>query len=279
MMGFRRPGRASALAIALGFVAALSAGPSLAQGTNVHAGVDVSGRYPPAVESDETDMRDSSYLDGVRNAISREWTDSRKTPAPPVVRFDVSPDGSISGLQLETSSGIMDLDRHAIDAVTRAAPFAPPPAVVRDGRLRLHVLFPPHRFADRARDGIWAAARFAAAQHLTGVSGRRDPSRAVLMLTDLAEQGDLQAMTDLGFAYEHGAGLDRDTARAASWYRRAADWGSGVAQFHLARLYEKGDGVERDERKAFSLYRAATGSEHPQVAKDARQAIARLMPP
>jgi TPR repeat protein len=72
-----------------------------------------------------------------------------------------------------------------------------------------------------------------------------------------AEQGDAQAQTRLGYAYQVGKGVAQDEAEAAKWYRLAADQGNAVAQSNLGVLYQFGLGVEKDEAEAAKWYRMA----------------------
>src|SRR5438067_1732253 len=53
-----------------------------------------------------------------------------------------------------------------------------------------------------------------------------------------AAAGDRQAMYDLGYALEHGAGVAKDPAEAAKWYQKAAAAGDASAMNNLGWLFQ-----------------------------------------
>lgn len=75
---------------------------------------------------------------------------------------------------------------------------------------------------------------------------RQDYVKAAHLLRRLAERGDPQAQTRLGFMYEYGHGVPQSYVEAASWYCRAAEQNHAYAQYLLGLLYDKGHGVRRD---------------------------------
>ena len=52
-----------------------------------------------------------------------------------------------------------------------------------------------------------------------------------------AEEGDADAMFNLGLKYENGQGLKQDYAEAIRWFRKAAELGNADSQNNLAWLY------------------------------------------
>jgi hypothetical protein len=70
--------------------------------------------------------------------------------------------------------------------------------------------------------------------------------KAAQLLRPLAERGDAQAQTYLGFMYEYGRGVPQSYAEAAIWYCLAAEQGHAQAQYLLGLIYDKGFGVRRD---------------------------------
>ena len=76
-------------------------------------------------------------------------------------------------------------------------------------------------------------------------------------LTELAEQGDADAQSKLGWAYTHGKGVAEDDAEAAKWFRKAADQGYAQAQTNLGVMYAEGDGVAKDRAEAIKWWRKA----------------------
>jgi TonB family protein len=194
----------------------------------------------------------------------------------PVAEFGITRSGQIGGLQLERSSGVYDVDQDVLKAIRSAAPFAPLPAAYAGQFLRVHLVFPPHRFASRMVDTMFDVLRREGLCNLLGLGVPRNPTKAIAAYRQGAEGGDIRAMNDLAFLYEQGVVIPADRSLAVFWYRRAADYGSSVAQFHLASMYERGDGMASDPAAALSLYRQAARAENARIALAAREAIARL---
>jgi uncharacterized protein len=75
---------------------------------------------------------------------------------------------------------------------------------------------------------------------------RGDYVAAAAIFAALAERGDPNAQTRLGFMYATGRGVPQNMTAAAEWYRRGAEQGHAMAQYLLGLLYDKGQGVPRD---------------------------------
>ncbi|GAQ80435.1 hypothetical protein KFL_000540120 [Klebsormidium nitens] len=90
--------------------------------------------------------------------------------------------------------------------------------------------------------------------YLRGDRVMRDVARGVDCFCKAAEQGDKDALFEIGACYERGVG---DAARGAEWFRRAAEQGHAGAQFNLGVCHERGAGVSKDEKKATEWYRKA----------------------
>jgi hypothetical protein len=86
---------------------------------------------------------------------------------------------------------------------------------------------------------------------------RGDYATALRLWRPLAEQGDANAQSNLGFMYEKGRGVPQDEAEAVKWYRLAAEQGYANAQSNLGFMYEKGRGVPQDDGEAVKWYRLA----------------------
>jgi hypothetical protein len=65
-------------------------------------------------------------------------------------------------------------------------------------------------------------------------------------LHQLAEQGDVQAQTTLGWAFAKGSGIEQDLFEAMKWFRKAAETGDRFGQWAVGFLYAKGLGVPQD---------------------------------
>ncbi|WP_295622974.1 tetratricopeptide repeat protein [uncultured Lamprocystis sp.] len=87
------------------------------------------------------------------------------------------------------------------------------------------------------------------------------PQPMIAALTAAAQAGDGTAMSNLGFCYERGQGVDRDPDQAVDWYRKGAAVGDGLAMANLGVCYDQGRGVERDPVQAADWFRkgAAVG--------------------
>jgi TPR repeat protein len=84
-----------------------------------------------------------------------------------------------------------------------------------------------------------------------------DPAEVVRRNRVAANRGDAAAMNDLGWAYEHGAGVPADPAAAVNWYRRAAAGGSAIGMSNLGLALSAGRGVPADPAEALQWLRRA----------------------
>jgi|GEM_PF-2215359 len=76
----------------------------------------------------------------------------------------------------------------------------------------------------------------------------------------LAEEGDLQAQSQVGHMYSTGEGTKKDYAEAFRWNLIAAKRGSSRAQSNLGVSYGMGNGVERDNIEACAWWHIAARS-------------------
>lgn len=72
-----------------------------------------------------------------------------------------------------------------------------------------------------------------------------------------ANQGDVGAMSCLGYCYVKGNGVSQSYEEAAKWFRLAADKGDAKAMTNLGLCYELGKGVYQSYEEAVKLYRQA----------------------
>jgi uncharacterized protein len=86
---------------------------------------------------------------------------------------------------------------------------------------------------------------------------RPDRAAALDWYHKAAQQGSMDAATDIALMYANGKGVARDPAQAVEWFRRAADGGDGSAQYNLALMYERGEGVPQDFNEAIRWLNAA----------------------
>ena len=67
-------------------------------------------------------------------------------------------------------------------------------------------------------------------------------TEAVRLYQLAADQGNVDAQSNLGYLYYDGRGVEQSYAEAARFFKLAADQGDGYAQYYLALLYENGQG-------------------------------------
>ena len=80
---------------------------------------------------------------------------------------------------------------------------------------------------------------------------------------NLANQGNVKAMYDVGKLYERGRGVVRDMSKAADFFKQSANAGNPSAQGRLGILYFEGRGVKQDYTKALSLLNSAANKNIP----------------
>jgi len=85
-----------------------------------------------------------------------------------------------------------------------------------------------------------------------GVGVKPDVAEAVKWYRKAADHGDAGAELNLGMMYWWGMGsVPKDYVEAAKWYRKAADQGDATAQTSLGIMYEHGVGVTQDHVQAY----------------------------
>ena len=83
------------------------------------------------------------------------------------------------------------------------------------------------------------------------------------MVQARADKKDPEAINSLGKDYYYGMlGLQKDTRKAFELYTEAAERGSLEALYNLGIAYELGEGVEQDETKSTEFYKEAAMRGH-----------------
>ncbi|KAG0228627.1 hypothetical protein BGW41_003368 [Actinomortierella wolfii] len=75
-----------------------------------------------------------------------------------------------------------------------------------------------------------------------------EPQRTFIDCRRAAEEGEIEAMFELGWMYEHGFRVPQDLLRAVHWYLVAAQAGHALAQYHLGMLCEKEEEIKDSEQ-------------------------------
>lgn len=88
----------------------------------------------------------------------------------------------------------------------------------------------------------------------------KDYTKALEYYKKAAEEGQEQvyiadAMSEIGYFYCEGQGVEQDYGQALEWYRKAADLGSGSATNNIGYLYFNGLGVAWDYGQAMEWFR------------------------
>jgi len=100
-------------------------------------------------------------------------------------------------------------------------------------------------------------------QYLNGLWVEKDPVAARNLFLEAAAKGVDTAASNLGTIYEFGWGVEVDFAEAARWYRMAVDGGDPAAMNNLANLLIEGRGVEQDVEEAMRLLEQSAIAGHP----------------
>lgn len=81
-------------------------------------------------------------------------------------------------------------------------------------------------------------------------------------LVKKAEQGDADAMADLGYVFAEGRGIAKDYEKSAEWTKKAAEQGQKYAQCNMGVDYEFGHGVIQDYDEAAKWYRKSAEQDY-----------------
>ena len=113
--------------------------PAGGSGTTAGAGA---GNGVGGLTFDQPGFNYPYYYERVKIAIETNWFKPTATiPTSPVVHFSIQKDGTITDVELVTSSGLPFVDRAAVRAVVAASPLPPLPGDFLGGRVSLSVLF------------------------------------------------------------------------------------------------------------------------------------------
>jgi TPR repeat protein/serine/threonine protein kinase len=100
---------------------------------------------------------------------------------------------------------------------------------------------------------------------LQGEDAAKDPTKAISLLEQAADKGDVEAQLLLGktFSADNEGGPAQDLAVSFKWFSKAADQGNAAAQNEVGWMLDEGRGVERDDVRATALYKVASESGYP----------------
>ncbi|MEK9625579.1 MAG: tetratricopeptide repeat protein [Gammaproteobacteria bacterium] len=98
-------------------------------------------------------------------------------------------------------------------------------------------------------------------------------SRAMKLLSPIAESGSAEAQYRLAIMYQNGLGVVRNELLAYKWMKSAAAKEYGPALHGLGFMYMEGDCVDRDDSRAVKCFEAAVA----QGLEGAMVALAQLL--
>jgi len=96
-----------------------------------------------------------------------------------------------------------------------------------------------------------------------GVKGEPGVTRGIEILTDSANQGNTEALSELGDMYLEGDTVPKDVGRAMEYYQTATTRGSAEAAFKLGMIYDMGQDIEGDHEKAIPWFLMAAERGYP----------------
>ena len=107
--------------------------------------------------------------------------------------------------------------------------------------------------------------------YANGQGVTQDYVRAREWYEKAAEKGFPSAMGNLGVLYHNDQGVAQDYAKAREWYEKAAANGNATAMLNLGQLYEEGWGVAQDYGKAREWYEKAADKGEPRAKAQLEQ--------
>jgi TPR repeat protein len=87
-------------------------------------------------------------------------------------------------------------------------------------------------------------------------------AQALKYFRHAANQGDSQAILQIGLMYDFGKGVTQNYPEALRWYVRAADKGEPRAMYLVGHMYEFGEGVPVDTDLAIHWYLKSANKGH-----------------
>ncbi len=81
----------------------------------------------------------------------------------------------------------------------------------------------------------------------------------------LAEEGDAQAMNNLGVLYDQGHGVEPDTGRALHWFAQSAKAGHPSGMSNYGRMLEQGRGIAANPQEAARWFDLAARQGQPEA--------------
>ena len=115
-----------------------------------------------------------------------------------------------------------------------------------------------HFYTEAARRGYSAALTNLGYIYQNGIGVEPDYAAAMEYYRGGAALGNLRARVAIGVMFLRGIGVERDEAEAVQWFRLASETGWVNAQNALGDRYAKGEGVAQQPETAVALYELAS---------------------
>eukprot|EP01105_Mastigella_eilhardi_P024726 TRINITY_DN6504_c0_g1_i2.p1 TRINITY_DN6504_c0_g1~~TRINITY_DN6504_c0_g1_i2.p1 ORF type:complete len:694 (-),score=169.50 TRINITY_DN6504_c0_g1_i2:1035-3050(-) len=96
-----------------------------------------------------------------------------------------------------------------------------------------------------------------------------DNATAAKYFDQAAHEGDVEAMVNVAYHYEHGLGVDRDEVAASGWLAEAAHRGFAKAQNNLGVMLFHGRGVPQSREEALRWFVLAAQQGHAPAIQNA----------
>lgn len=134
-------------------------------------------------------------------------------------------------------------------------------------------------WTELAEQGDESAQINLANMYAKGLGTKKDRAQAIKWLEKAADQGNLEAMFDLGQIYGTQYGdIKADHELSLNWYQKAAEKGYATAQYAVAVKYFKGEGVTTDYVTAYAWMDVSVGNGY-KPAESYRDLIGEVMSP
>lgn len=89
-----------------------------------------------------------------------------------------------------------------------------------------------------------------------------DYSKGYALYEQSVENGSTDAANELGYAYQHGDGIEVDYSKAIKYYQIAAEGDEPIAQYNLGFMYYNGLGISKDEKQALKWIKMSAENDH-----------------
>ena len=89
-------------------------------------------------------------------------------------------------------------------------------------------------------------------RYMDGYGVAKDVNRAISYLKQASDSGLVKAQQYLGLIYYNGLGVEKNVNQAIPYLKKAADKGDSYAQAYLGSIYLNGEGVKKDEKIGMS---------------------------